>query len=117
MDRVVYVMEERRLRTWIAILILLAAPARALPPDADSWIRLETESFTLFSDAGEKATRKLATDLERLRATLAQLDLDLKLSSPSPTFLFVFRDGAALAPYRLVFEGKPVDVGGYFLPR
>jgi tetratricopeptide (TPR) repeat protein len=62
----------------------------------------------------------MAADLERLRATLAQLDPDLKLSSapsPSPTFLFVFKDGSALAPYRLVFEGKPVDVGGYFLAR
>jgi tetratricopeptide (TPR) repeat protein len=53
----------------------------------------------------------------RLRATLAHLDPDLKLSSPSPTFLFVFKDDRALAPYRLVFEGKPVDVGGYFLAR
>jgi len=91
--------------------------ARALPPDADAWIRLESEHFTLFSDAGERPTRRLAADLERLRATLAQLDPDLKLSSPNPTFLFVFKDGGALAPYRLVFEGKPVDVGGWFLAR
>ncbi|MFL6201928.1 MAG: tetratricopeptide repeat protein [Thermoanaerobaculia bacterium] len=29
----------------------------------------------------------------------------------------MFKDGGALAPYRLVFEGKPVDVGGWFLAR
>lgn len=29
----------------------------------------------------------------------------------------MFKDGGALAPYRLVFEGKPVDVGGYLLSR
>jgi tetratricopeptide (TPR) repeat protein len=29
----------------------------------------------------------------------------------------MFKDGRALAPYRLVFEGKAVDVGGYFLAR
>jgi tetratricopeptide (TPR) repeat protein len=29
----------------------------------------------------------------------------------------VFKDGGALAPYRLVFGGEPVDVGGYFLAR
>lgn len=91
--------------------------AHALPPDADAWIRLESENFTLFSNAGERPTRRLADDLERLRATLAQLDPDLKLSSPSPTFLFVFKDGRAFAPYRLAFEGKPVDVSGYFLAR
>jgi tetratricopeptide (TPR) repeat protein len=110
----------RRYRFRIALLVLpalLAAPARALPPDADAWLRLETDGFTLFSNAGERVARNVAADLERLRATLAQLDPDLKLSSPSPTFLFVFRDAEALAPYRLVFEGKPVDVGGWFLSR
>lgn len=95
----------------------MARAALALPPDADAWLRLESEHLTLFSNAGERPTRRLAADLERLRATLAQLDPDLKLSSPSPTFLFVFKDGRALSPYRLVFEGKPVDVGGYFLAR
>ncbi|MFP5284392.1 MAG: hypothetical protein ACLGI9_01495, partial [Thermoanaerobaculia bacterium] len=29
----------------------------------------------------------------------------------------MFKDGRTLAPYRLVFEGRPVDVGGYFLSR
>lgn len=97
--------------------MLAPSGAHALPPDADAWIRLDSAHFTLFSNAGERPTRRLAADLERLRATLAELDPDLKLSAPNPTFLFVFKDGRALAPYRLVFEGKPVDVGGYFLAR
>jgi tetratricopeptide (TPR) repeat protein len=101
-----------------ALAVALAAlPVRALPRDADAWIRLETANFTLFSNAGEGSTRRVAVDLERLRAALAQLDPGLELSSPSPTFLFVFRDGRSFAPYRLIFEGKPVDIGGYFLAR
>jgi tetratricopeptide (TPR) repeat protein len=97
--------------------ILSAVPARALPPDADAWIRLETDGFTLYSNAGEATIRRVAADLERLRDALAQLDPGLELTSPSPTFLFVFRNGRSFSPYRLIFEGRPVDVGGYFLAR
>lgn len=97
--------------------MLAGSAARALPPDPDAWIRLESEHFTLFSNAGERPTRRLAADLERLRATLAHLDPDLELSSPSPTFLLVFKNGRAFAPYRLVFEGRPVDVDGWLLAR
>lgn len=100
-----------------ALLLLLPTAARALPPDADAWLRLETPDFTLFSNAGETPTRRLAADLQRLRAALARLDPELKLSAPSPTFLFLFRDGRSLSPYRLVYQGRPVDVGGYFLAR
>lgn len=98
-------------------LLLLSPAARALPPDADAWIRLDTPDFTLFSNAGETPTRRLAADLQRLRAALARLDPDLRLTSPSPTFLYLFRDGHSLSPYRLVYQGRPVDVGGYFLAR
>ena len=106
----------------IVFLALLAAllfspAARALPPDADAWLRLETPDFTLFSNAGETPTRRLATDLQRLRAALVGLDPDIKLSAPSPTFLYLFRDGHSLSPYRLIYQGKPMDVGGYFLAR
>lgn len=88
-----------------------------MPRDADAWIRLETADFTLFSNAGEKATRRIAADLERLRSTLARLDPGLELSSPSPTFLFVFRDARSFSPYRRLFGGRPVEGGGYFVAR
>lgn len=78
---------------------------------------METADLTLFSNAGESATRRIAGDLERLRSTLAQLDPGLALSSPSPTFLFVFRDARSFSPYRRVFGGRPVEGGGYFLAR
>lgn len=100
-----------------ALLLLFPLAARALPPDTDAWLRLETPGLTLLGNAGETPTRRLAADLERLRSALARLDPELKLSAPSPTFLFLFRDAHALSPYRLVYQGRPVDVGGYFLAR
>lgn len=86
----------------LALLFLLA------------WIRLDSDHFTLLSNAGERPTRRLAADLERLRATLARLDPDLKLPSP---LVFVFKDDESFSPYRLVLDGKPVESDGYLLAR
>jgi tetratricopeptide (TPR) repeat protein len=99
-------------------LLVSGAPARALPPpDKDPWIELRTPSFVLFSDAGEKNARRVAEKLERLRSVLGQLNPGLKLTSPNPTYVFVFRSNDAFKPYRRIYNGRPVDVGGYFLTR
>ena len=87
----------------------------ALLPGTRPWIELRTPSFVLFSDAGEKNARQVAASLERLRSILGQLNPDLKLTSPNPTYVFVFRDEESLKPYRRLYNGKPVDIGGYFL--
>ncbi|MFY9824734.1 MAG: DUF1570 domain-containing protein [Thermoanaerobaculia bacterium] len=105
-------------RLCLALATLLTAlPARALPPQAEPWIELKTANFTLFSNAGESDTRRVGTDLERLRGALSQLSLGLTLNSPTPTWTYVFKNSAAMQPYQRFYEGKPMDSGGYFLTR
>jgi tetratricopeptide (TPR) repeat protein len=96
---------------------MMAEPALALPKKED-WIELRTANFTLFSDAGEKTVRRVGTDLERLRGALQQLTPGLALNSPSPTYIFVFKNADAFRPYqRRTYAGKPLDSSGYFLGR
>jgi tetratricopeptide (TPR) repeat protein len=95
----------------------VAVPARALPSPKDSWIEVHTASFTLFSEAGERKTREIGVDLERLRDALSQLSPGLALSSPTPTYIFVFRGAPSFQPYQRTYNGKPLDSGGYFLGR
>lgn len=96
-------------------LAALAAPAAALPRKNDSWIQLKSPHFTLFSNASDRTARKIALDLERLRSALAQLNPDLKLGSPVPTWIYVFKDTSSFAPYRLVYQGRPRAGEGYFV--
>ena len=104
--------------TAIAILFLaLGLPALALPGPKEEWITVRTASFTLFSNAGETKTRGIGADLERLRDALSQLSPGLTLSSPTPTYIFVFRDAASFQPYDRTYNGRPLDSGGYFLFR
>ena len=105
-------------RLHLALLaLLLAAPLRALPAKSDSWIELRTANFTLFSEAGEKDTRRAGADLERLRDALSQLSPGLALNAPYPTWIYVFRNAASFQPYQRLYAGKPLDAGGYFLSR
>ena len=92
-------------------------PASALPAREEVWIAAHTASFTLFSDAGERRTRQIGADLERLRDALAQLSPDLTLSSPVPTFIYIFQDRPSFQPYQRLYNGQPLDSGGYFLGR
>lgn len=103
----------------IAVLILMAAaaPARALPSKKDAWIELRTANFTLFSNAGEKTVRRVGADLERLRDALSQLVPGLALNSPSPTYIFVFKNEDSFQPYQRVYGGQILKSGGYFLAR
>jgi cytochrome c-type biogenesis protein CcmH/NrfG len=99
----------------VLFLVAWAAPVTALPREKDTWIQLRSPHFTLFSNASERATREIALDLEQLRSALAQLNPDLELTSPVPTWIYVFKDTSSFAPYRLHFEGRPQSGEGYFI--
>jgi tetratricopeptide (TPR) repeat protein len=101
---------------WIGLLLVPGA-APALPAPDEEWIEVHTASFTLFSNAGERKTREIGVDLERLRDALAQLSPGLALSSPVPTYIYVFRDAPAFQAYQRLYDGHPIDSGGYFLGR
>jgi len=96
------------------VSIAAAAPVRALPRK-EEWIELRTANFTLFTNAGESNTRRIAADLERLRDVLAQLSPGVALNSPTPTYIFVFKNSGSFAPYLRTYGGKPLESGGYFL--
>ena len=100
-----------------ALVFATISWAHALPRPKEEWIELRTANFTLFSSAGEKDTRRLATDLERLRDALTQLSPGLALQSPYPTYIFVFKNADSFRPYQRLYNGKPLDSGGYFLSR
>ena len=105
----------RFLRAAVLTLPFISFPALALPPPNEPWIQVRSPSFLLFSNAGERHTRNITTDLERLRSALAQLNPDLTLSSPQPTCIYVFRNDGSFRPYKLLYNGQPLAGEGYFI--
>lgn len=101
----------------IVLLLPLSVPARALPKEGDAWIRLDTDHFVVFSNAGERVARRTASNLERLRDVLSQIAAGTQLGSPQPMYIYLFGSRSSLAPYRPAVNGKPMDVDGFFYSR
>jgi tetratricopeptide (TPR) repeat protein len=110
-----------RVHSWVAAALLawcLAPTARGaeleFPNADDGWIEVQTANFLFFSNAGTGATKRVAEDLEELRAALAQLT-DLKLQAPVPTFIYVFKNDRSFTPYKMLYKDEPGVMSGYFL--
>ena len=92
---------------------LVGARDVELPNSKQRWIEVRTENFTFISNAGKTSTRRVAIDLEELRAVLAQLT-DYELQSPIPTLIYVFKSERSFEPYKILYQGEPASVAGYF---
>ncbi len=98
-----------------AVLCPPAGGAEAtLPKPSDAWIEVRTENFRFFSNAGRLNTRRVAVDLEELRATLSELT-DYELQSPLPTYIYVFKSERSFLPYKILYEDRPATLSGYFI--
>jgi tetratricopeptide (TPR) repeat protein len=91
-----------------------ASAAAAFPPDADRWIQVQTAHFVLYSNASERRTLDLGKRLERFRATLSRFNKKFRVDPPATTSIYVFKDDASLTPYKMRFNGRPVELSGLF---
>ena len=85
-----------------------------LPKADEKWIEVETANFLFFSNAGAGATKRVAEDLEELRAALAQLT-QFELQSPVPTLIYVFKSDRSFTPYKMLYNDEPGTMSGYFI--
>ncbi len=97
-------------RVLMAVLLFGLWPAQA----SARWTRVTSENFTFVGDAPEAVIRRVAERLEQFREVLLRALPGAAGQSPVPTIVVVFSNERSLAPARPLFEGRPVDVAGYF---
>ena len=98
----------RRLAIGLAVAIVAGAgPALALPSATDTWLRVDTEHFTLLGNASQRRITAIGQNLERLREVLESTSTGMRMSSALPTTIFVFKNEASFAPYKAGADGKP----------
>ncbi len=88
----------------------------AIPAAKDTWIRVQSPSFTLISDAHPEVATEAAQILECFRASV-----ELRAHSPTqeayvPTTVIVFENDAAFRPYKIMRNGEPAPYIGMFTP-
>ena len=95
----------------LAVLVgLLLVP---FPPAATDWVRVETPNLIVFGP-GEKRTREVTAEFERFREAISNILPGPPIASAVPTIVVVFENETAFNPFRPLFNGKPVKLGGFF---
>src|SRR5712671_4181003 len=77
----------------------------------DTWTSVHSQNFQLVGNASEKDIRLVANRLEQFRTGFALLFPALKLNSPVPTTVIVFKSDSSYKPFKV----NP-NVAGYFQP-
>ena len=112
----------RILPTALLVAGLLGSPVLAQKTDGPStlsrdWKRLTTPNLTVVGNARDGDLRHAAEEIERFRRAVATLSSSLRLDSPVPVTVVVFRDDNAFTTFKPRYRGKVRDdVAGYFMP-
>ena len=89
-----------------AFVRLAAAPA---------WTTLSSANFVIVGDAGERSLRDVALRLEQFRGVIALIFPRVKQSTGVATNVIVFGSNKAYEPFRPRYQGRTVQVAGYFV--
>lgn len=107
-DRMKYLFRNARAVTFVLLAALLPATAHA------EWRRLDSPNFVVIGDVSERNLRRVAAQFEGFRDTLGRVLGANATATAVPTVVVVFPNDRAYTPYKPVFNGKPVKVGGVF---
>src|SRR5438105_3680636 len=101
-----------RTRPLIALMLLWTAAAAG----ADTWFEVRSPHFTVVTDAGEKRGREVAMRLEQMRAAFGVIVNRDHVNIPIPVEVVAFRSSKEIRKYSPLFNGKPVELAGYYQP-
>ncbi len=92
------------------LIISLCAFASA----KDNWIQVRSKNFTLVGNANEREIRAVAAQLEQFREAFERLVNRGRRSSSVPVTVLVFKNDNSFKPFKPLYNGKPLDLAGYF---
>jgi len=97
---------------WLVLALLLPRSAAAEP----KWVRVDTPNFIIIGAVGEGRLRSVGMQFEGFREALTRLFSSKATTTAVPTVVVVFPDDKTLDPFKPVYQGKKVDIGGLFVP-
>jgi len=81
---------------------------------AAEWRRLDTPNFIVIGDAGARELREIGVKFEGFRETLGRVLSAQVTATAVPTVVIVFPNDRAFTPFKMRYQGKPVDSVGTF---
>ncbi len=98
------------------VLVLLTLATLVHPGFAgkDEWVEVRSKHFTVITDDGEKNGRTTLMKFEQMRAGFASVFQKATVNIPVPLEIIAFRSGKEMKRYAPLFNGKPIELAGYF---
>ena len=97
------------LATTVCLLVVVChySPVAA----KDKWVSVQTKNFFLVGNTSEKEIRQVAVRLEQFREAFSILLPGVRINTPVPTTVVVFKSQDSYAPFR-----PQPNISGYFQP-
>lgn len=101
----------RRTLLFSLLFVLFVSPlARA----DQSWVEVTSPHFSVFTDGGEKRAREVIQRFEEMRIAFGVIFTKVNVNTP-PLQIIAFRNTKGLRDHSSLYEGKPVEMTGFFL--
>lgn len=100
------------LQSVTVFLLLLTCGARA----QDTWREVRSPYFVVYTNAGDKRGRDVTLRFELMRRFFGTLALREQVNFNAPLVIIAFKDAAGLRQMAPLWQGKPIDMAGIFLP-
>ena len=101
----------------LSFLLLTCTLLFSLQARADNWTQVRSTHFVVNTDAGADRGRQVVLRFEQMRAVFGQLILRSQVNIPVPLTIIAFRSGDEMQAHVPVFQGKAVDLSGFFVGR
>ena len=107
----------KRFALILTLALLCGTLSISAPVSAkDKWVKVKSKHFTLLGNASERDIRTVGTKLEQFRSVFSQLFPRVRVDSPVPITVIVFKSKSAYVPFMPGYNGKVTEVAGYFQP-
>lgn len=88
----------------------------AAPQTRDTWRSVRTNNMFVIGNADPEKLRQVALWLEFFHSAFARLTSRRPLDASVPTTVIIFRDEASFRPFKPTYQGRPLNVSGFFQP-
>src|SRR5436190_15937361 len=100
----------------IVLLLAITVPATLCYAGKPEWVEVRSKHFSVITDDGEKNGRAVALRFEQMRSGFSNIFKKATVNIPVPVQIFAFRSGKELRQYGPIFNGRAVELAGFFLP-
>jgi tetratricopeptide (TPR) repeat protein len=95
---------------------LLLAALCTFPQTRDNWRSVRTNHLFVIGNAEAEKLRQVAVWLEFFHRAFGRVVSRNVIDSSVPTTVIVFRDDASFQPFKPLYQGRPANLAGFFLP-